>query len=51
MARSRLPKSVRKHLRKEKSRIRRQIADAEEAQRSISNLVAEARVKYSDRPE
>ena len=43
MAKNRLPKSIRKHLRKEKAEIRRHVPDAEEAERSISKLVAEAR--------
>lgn len=50
MAKNRLPKSIRKHLRREKAGIRRQMPDSEEAERSISNLVAEARGRVAGRP-
>jgi hypothetical protein len=43
MARSSLPKSIRKYLRHTKATIRRHATDKEEAARKISTLVAEAR--------
>ena len=49
MAKNRLPKSLRKHLRKAKAGIRRQMPDREEAERSIANLVAEARGRVAGR--
>jgi hypothetical protein len=49
MAKNRLPISIRKHLRKAKAGSRRQIPDREEAERSISNLVAEALARVAGR--
>jgi hypothetical protein len=39
----RLPKSVRKFFRQEKARLRREISDAEEAERSIKELAERIR--------
>jgi hypothetical protein len=50
MARSRLPKSIRKYLRRTKAQIREQAVDREEADRSISALVAGTRAKFPSRP-
>lgn len=47
MAKSRLPKSIRKFIRQEKARLRRQILDREEAERKIKELVAVIRQRYT----
>lgn len=38
MAKSKLPKSVRKHIRREKARIRREISDLEKQRQEIHKL-------------
>ncbi len=47
MAESRLPKSIRKYLRHEKAKIRRQTVDKDEAGRRIATLVAEIQARFT----
>jgi hypothetical protein len=49
MADQRLPKSIRKYLREAKARIRRQVADSQEAERAVRSLAAEVRARFSNR--
>jgi len=49
MARTRLPKSLRKYVRRAKARIRREVFDEEEAERRISALAAEVRGSFARR--
>lgn len=44
-----LPKSIRIHIRKEKSRIRALVSDTKEAEQKIRELTAEIRAAYSER--
>ncbi|MBI2122433.1 MAG: hypothetical protein HYT98_04955 [Candidatus Sungbacteria bacterium] len=47
MSKSGLPNSIRKFLRKEKARLRREILDSAEAERKITELVAEIFKKHN----
>ena len=47
MAKSRLPNSIRKFLRKEKARIRREFLNANEAEAKIKELVAKIMEQYN----
>ncbi len=47
MAESRLPKSIRKYVRHEKAKIRREAVDKDEAERRISTLVAEIQARFT----
>jgi hypothetical protein len=49
MAKTRLPKSLRRHVRRQKARIRREVFDREEAERRISTLAAEVRGTFTRR--
>jgi hypothetical protein len=49
MAKARLPKSIRKYVRREKARIRREVSDGEEAERRVSTLAAEVRGTFTSR--
>lgn len=47
MVKSSLPKSLRKFLRREKARIRRELFDSREAENKIHKLAAEIRERYN----
>lgn len=49
MSRSALSYSVRKFLRREKARIRREISDTKEAEKKIQELVSHLSVAYNKR--
>lgn len=49
MAKKHLPHSARKHIRREKSRIRALVSDTKEAEQKIRELTAEIRAAYSER--
>jgi len=44
---SNLPHSIRKFLRREKARFRRELSDAQEAEKKIQELVAKMRAQYN----
>ena len=46
MSKTRLPKSVRKFLRQEKARLRRETYNSQEAEKAIQELVAKIRKRY-----
>lgn len=49
MAKKRLPQSIRKHIRQEKARIRREFLDPKEQEKQINNLYQKFLKKYADK--
>ncbi|MDP1629542.1 MAG: hypothetical protein Q8L57_02885 [bacterium] len=43
----RFPKSIRKYIRKEKARVRREVFDAAEQKKQIADLIAKLKMQYN----